>query len=392
MKKLLITGITTRSQVNSALKLNYEVYSTSYFSTYDFIKPKYEKHLLNQVKGKSSKKIEENYTTDKLLNLSKDYLEEVDYIIPVSGISPEDFKDEFKKKIIGNKKTNNLDNKFDFYKKIKNKFLTPETFKVKDIGELKEIIKNNETKQYLLKPVKGYGGYYINFVNYDTLDELNDLENDWIIQEYITGKNLSSSVLGLKNSAKTIMNSRNLNESDFKNDNSFIYSGNLLPLDSNTLNIEFSSKIIKEMETESEDIIRHFNLIGSNGVDYILDKNNDLYVIEVNPRFQGTYESCESVLNINMVEAHIKACNNELIKINNDLKSYSIKKIIYSENKIKIPNFNIKNLYDIPYPETIVEKNQPLATIICKNNNIKKLCEDLKSSTIKLKEDLSKMQ
>ena len=385
MKKLLITGVNTRSVVNSALKLNYDVYSTSYFSTHDFIKPLHEKHILNQVKGKSSKRIEENYNVDKLLDISKDYLEEVDYIIPLSGISESDFKDKYKNKIIGNKNTRNLENKYSFYKKIKNKFITPETFRLKDIGELREIIENDKTKQYLIKPIEGYGGYHINFLNNDALNELNDIENNWIIQEYISGKNLSSSVLGLKNSSKTIMNSRNLNESDFKNENSFKYSGNLLPLDNKTLKLESAQKIIKEMGTLSEDIIKYFNLIGSNGVDYILDKNNELYVIEVNPRFQGTYESCEYILNINMVEAHIKACNNELIEIKKDINNYSIKKIIYSENKMKIPKLKIKNLYDIPYPETIVEKNEPLATIICENTNFKKLCENLKITETELK-------
>ena len=35
MEKLLLIGINTRSMIESGLKLNYTIYSTSYFSTSD---------------------------------------------------------------------------------------------------------------------------------------------------------------------------------------------------------------------------------------------------------------------------------------------------------------------------------------------------------------------
>jgi len=48
MKKLLLIGINTRSMLNSALKLNYEIYSTSYFSTSDMPTIKNQKIILNE--------------------------------------------------------------------------------------------------------------------------------------------------------------------------------------------------------------------------------------------------------------------------------------------------------------------------------------------------------
>jgi predicted ATP-grasp superfamily ATP-dependent carboligase len=44
-------------------------------------------------------------------------------------------------------------------------------------------------------------------------------------------------------------------------------------------------------------------------------KNGEVYVIEINPRFQGTFEASEAALGINMAQAHIMACEGELIEI-----------------------------------------------------------------------------
>ena len=50
------------------------------------------------------------------------------------------------------------------------------------------------------------------------------------MQEYVTGINVSSSVLASEDESKTIVNSRLLTMNDFGNENSFIYIGNILPL------------------------------------------------------------------------------------------------------------------------------------------------------------------
>ncbi|MBO6104691.1 MAG: ATP-grasp domain-containing protein, partial [Methanobrevibacter sp.] len=127
----------------------------------------------------------------------------------------------------------------------------------------------------------------------------------------------------------------------------------------------------------SEDLIKEFGFIGSNGVDYILDNDGELKVIEINPRFQGTYELVENVLDINLLDAHIKACEGEIIDIPNP-KQYSFKKIIYARKQINIGNLNIPNVYDIPYEGVKIEKDQPLVTIICSNKDLETTINDVK--------------
>lgn len=408
MEKLLILGINTRAIVNSALKLDYITFSGSYFSTLDFKVPYLEKHILKQKPKKSCQYFENNYSYEKLLEVSKEMMDEVDHIILSTGISPIDFKNEFKKykkKIIGNKNTNQVEDKYKFYKKIKNRFLTPETFKLsyENISDAIEIAKQHDDKEFIIKPLQGSGGYGVKYLNYgrennfkaiDLGSQYSDYEDyDFIVQEFIHGPNISSSVLGSENEAKTVINSRMLTEADFGIKNSFKYCGNIVPLDINTLkkiNIDssynkFNEKIknkkymnetsknqitinTNDINEISEELIANFKLLGSNGVDMIIN-NDNIYIIEINPRFQGTYELVENVLNINLLDAHIKACKNELINIPKS-KGYSIKKIIYSKEKSIIGNLAIENVYDIPYERVIIEKNQPLATIITHENQL----------------------
>ena len=377
--------------LNSALKLDYEIFSTSYFSTSDTPQIKNQKIILEEKNNESSGIFEDNFNSSYILETSKDFIDEADYIIPISGISPGEFSKKDQKKILGNKDVSQIENKFKFYEKIKDEFTVPETFLIKDVNEAIEISENKPEVKYIIKPVKGSGGYDINLLNNDSTIQLNDSEN-YILQEYIDGINLSSSILARKDIKKTIMNSRLLTENDFKNNNSYIYIGNILPLtkESSLLNIGNIDEINKQMIETSQNLAYKFNLIGSNGVDYILNENG-LYVIEVNPRIQGTFECVEKSLQINMLDAHIKSCMNESVEIPK-AKYYSYKKIIYSPCRNKYSKIDLDNIYDLPHIGTITEKSEPLLTIIDKDGNFKKLYEKVENSSRIVNQETTKYQ
>ena len=390
MEKLLLIGIDTRSMLNSALKLDYELYSASYFSTSDTPTIKNQKILLMESEGESCGSFEENYNPKHILELSEDFIDEADHIIAISGISPNDFKKNDQKKILGNRDVGYIENKFKFYEKIKGEFLTPMTFHINDIDEALEINKNYPNNQFILKPLQGSGGYDINILNKDSYFELND--NEFIMQEYIKGINLSSSVLSTTYEAKNITNSRLLTVNDFKNNNDFRYVGNILPLTNKSILSEINGfdNLSNTMKKTSENLIKKFNLIGSNGVDFILNEKG-LYVIEINPRIQGTFECVEKTFGINMLEAHIKACKGEIIKIPHP-KYYSYKKIIYSPSRMKYQKMNLDNIYDLPHTESITEKNEPLLTIIDKDKDFEKLYQKVELTSKIVNEESKKHQ
>ena len=403
MENLLLIGIDTRPMVNSALKLDYRTFSISYFKTVDFKMPYAEKHVLDQESVISCGRFEDNYSPDKLLELSKDFLfddeNEIDKIVLTTGINAKNFNGKLKKfrKIVrGNKNSKCVENKFRFYRKLKNKFNVPLTFQPSDMHETYEILQQHQNNQFILKPLQGSGGLGIFLLNNESCNDNNDsnqiLQNisyeNYILQEYIEGINVSSSVLSSHDDRKNLVNTRLITEHDLGN-KTFEYSGNILPLDENSLkmfndnrtNIEGKNFNIKELNEEmkniSEDLIRQFKLLGSNGVDYILGSDGELEVIEINPRFQGTYELVENSLGINLLDAHIKACEGEIINIP-DANQYSIKKIIYARKQVRIGNLNIPNVYDIPYEGVKIEKDQPLVTLISSNKNLETAIDEIK--------------
>ena len=391
MEKLLLIGINTRSMLNSALKLNYDIFSTSYFSTSDTPQITNQKIILEEKDNESCGSFEENFSSSRILEISKDFIDEVDHIIPISGVSPNEFSKSDRKKILGNKNVENIENKYEFYKKIKDEFNTPETFLIKDVDEAIEISKNKPEVKYILKPLKGSGGYDINLLDNNSSFQLNDGE-DYILQEYVEGINLSSSILGSRDMKKSIMNSRLLTENDFEKNNSFLYIGNILPLTSESIltNVKDIEKINNEMIETSTDLAYKFDLIGSNGVDYILNENG-LYVIEINPRIQGTFECIEKSLEINMLDAHIKACQNEIIEIP-QAKYYSYKKIIYSPCRNKYSKIDLDNIYDLPHIGSITEKREPLLTIIDKDSHFEKLYKKVENSSLIVNQKSKKYQ
>ena len=360
-------------------------------------------HVLDQESVISCGRFEDNYSPDKLLELSKDFLfddeNEIDKIVLTTGINAKNFNGKLKKfrKIVrGNKNSKCVENKFRFYRKLKNKFNVPLTFQPSDMHETYEILQQHQNNQFILKPLQGSGGLGIFLLNNESCNDNNDsnqiLQNisyeNYILQEYIEGINVSSSVLSSHDDRKNLVNTRLITEHDLGN-KTFEYSGNILPLDENSLkmfndnrtNIEGKNFNIKELNEEmkniSEDLIRQFKLLGSNGVDYILGSDGELEVIEINPRFQGTYELVENSLGINLLDAHIKACEGEIINIP-DANQYSIKKIIYARKQVRIGNLNIPNVYDIPYEGVKIEKDQPLVTLISSNKNLETAIDEIK--------------
>ena len=379
MEKLLLIGIDTRSMLNSALKLDYEVYSTSYFSTSDTPSIENQKIILKEEENESCGIFEEEFDSKRILEISQDYIDEVDYIIPISGVSPSDFSKKDQKKILGNRNVRDIEDKFRFYKKIRNEFLTPKTFYISDMDEAYEIDESYPDIQFILKPLQGSGGYDINLLDNACDIELND--GKFIMQEYVTGISLSSSVLATENDAKTITNSRLLTVNDFEKNDSFIYVGNILPLTNESIMCDINDvgRINEEMNITSQNLARKFNLVGSNGVDYVLN-DEGLYVIEVNPRIQGTFECVEKAFGINMLDTHIRACNGEIMDIP-DAQYYAYKRIIYSPTRMKYEKIDLDNIYDLPHIGSITEKSEPLLTIVDYDEDFEKLYEKVESAS-----------
>ena len=350
METVLVIGANTRSMACSLKKLGYTVYSTEYFGTLD-LKPCVNRYksILSQKPGKSCGKFTEKYRSEDIEKLATGFVDEVDLIICLAGVSPDNFP---KDKIVGNKSVKDIDDKYQLYKKLRNKFNFPLTFKVSDIGETEEIISSFPDKNFIIKPRNGSGGYGIR-----KLDEVNhDIDfSNCILQEEIDGLNISTSVLSTGKESKTILTSQQIiGDVTLGQKEPYGYCGNITPF------TDYDD--YTQLKDLSENIISDLSLVGSNGVDFIVNQDG-LHVVEVNPRIQGTMECAELSLNINLAEAHIKACQGHLLEVPPP-SSFAVKMVVHAREPSLVGNLNLPGVHDLPNHGVIIEKGEPMVTVI----------------------------
>lgn len=316
--------------------LGYTVYATSFYDVtdaYEFVDKLLVPSDINDFSLKS------------LEDIALDYVDDVDYIIFTSDVDTTRFP---KSKVIGNYNTDLVNNKFKLYKFLHKNFLLPKTYKLNDMDEAQEIVLNNPNKKYVIKPVYGTGGLNIHWFNRDVY-----VDDEFLLQEYVYGDSVSSSFLSYPNheiefitSSEQIIGSKMLGARDFT------YCGNITPY------INSSSKI-KNISTK---ISRMCKLVGSNGIDFVVD-NNKVYVLEVNPRIQGSFECVERSFNMNLAKAHMDVYNNIPVNIPK-VKQFCVKLIAYARNNGMCNLENIPYVYDKSDCSYIFRKGEPIATII----------------------------
>ncbi len=371
-----MAGINTRPVACSLKKLGYTVYSADYFGVMD-LKPCVDQYrsILSQEPYQSCGNFKERFKSGEVEEMAADFLGEADSVICLAGVSLDSFP---KGKIMGNKSVEDADDKFRLYQKLKDKFNLPLTFDVSDIGEAVEIAGNYPDKDFIIKPVQGSGGYGIRELGKleRELSEGEDIDfKNFLLQEKLIGLNLSSSVLATGSESRTILTSQQIiGDKDLCQKEPYGYCGNIAPLT--------DGDIAEEISKAAEEIIDYLKLIGSNGVDFILN-DDGLFVIEVNPRIQGTMECAEQSLNINMAEAHIRACQGDLMDVPQP-SSFAVKMIVHAREQSQVGKLDFKDVYDLPAENVIIEEGEPVVTVISSS----RVLEDAVYSARKRVEDV----
>lgn len=109
-----------------------------------------------------------------------------------------------------------------------------------------------------------------------------------------------------------------------------------------------------------------YTLTGINCLDFIVYQDQ-YYVLEINPRPSASMQ----LYDMDMITAHIKACQGQLTKIRSVSTIYSAYQIIYAKSAIKIP-YNMrwpKWCADIPNSNVLIGAGQPVCSIIAHDKN-----------------------
>lgn len=373
LENLLLVGLDLVALAKSAKTLGFKVYAADFFGDYDLAKAcDAYRAILRQEPEKSCGKIEDQFNPkhfvglvrellkEKLLDAmllssglddSFEVLDELDELVPILGNKPETFR--------------RVRDKHRFFRELERLNLAyPNTAIVESLEDAWKAAKDIGYP-VVVKPLSGFAG--ANIRKAENPKELKEefkicskIDGEAIIQKYIEGIHASISFLSSKNGVKILsINEQLLGLRELGQLEPFGFCGNIVPL-------MVSADIFQKCLELTEKIALHFGLLGSNGIDFVLSKDGIPYVIEVNPRFQATFECVERVLGINLVEAHINAClNNYLPDIRLEDGKHCVRLILYARNRVKAGDLTgLMWVRDVPFPQTIIEKGEPLCSVV----------------------------
>ena len=370
---LLVIGIDLVSLANSAKKAGYQVYAADYFGDLDLqsVCVRFES-IIQQKPAKSCNNLESDYKPEAFLKLAESLLQEneIDAILLSSGLDDcYDILCELNDSvpILGNspETVRCVRERARFFEELERLGIRhPETAMVTEVDEAKKIAAEIEYP-VVMKPSRGFGGVGVRIAGNPRelkreFQKVPMFDDGILIQKHVAGTHSSISFLASYNDAKILtINEQLIGMPDTFQSAPFAYCGNIVPLHS-------ANPVSEECEHLTKKIASHFGLVGSNGVDLVISKENKPYVIELNPRFQGTLECVERVLGINLVKAHINACiHGSLSIVQKKDYAFNTRLILYAPSPVTVPDLTIfEEARDIPFPGTVIEKEAPLCSIV----------------------------
>jgi len=371
-RNLLVLGVDVVALATSAKKAGYQVYAVDYFGDQDLTYVCKEKHsILKQRPGKTCGRLTRDFKPASLLKLTRKLLKRrsIDVFLLSSGLddSPEvlsEINDVVP--ILGNsvKVIAEVRDKIKFFQQLKRLNITfPRTALVRDLTEMRRRSKDIGYP-ILIKPTDGFGGASVRKArNFQELKKVYKHfythDNKVLVQEFIPGTPASISFISCNGRAVTFSpNEQLLGVRELGQIEPFGYCGNIVPLNDRA--------IMRRCMVIAENLALHFNLVGSNGVDLVISREGVPYVVEVNPRFQGTLECTERIFAINMVDAHVKACLRGILpRIKEKTMTFCTRLILYARQRWVAPDLSgFEQVRDIPLPGVIIEKGEPICSIV----------------------------
>ncbi len=347
METILVAGVNTRAVACSLKKLGYNVFSVDYFGVTDLENCVDLSHsLMKQRAGFSCGYFQKDFNPQDLKTEALSLIDEVDGVICLPGSSPSDFPAH---KVCGN--CSSWEDKALLYRALKDDFQLPLTYMPGSLEEAREITLDYPDKKFILKPKSGAGGYGVR-----VWDDPDQWSEGLLLQEHLHGENISASVLSTVEEVKTIITSRQIvGDAKLGQKQPFGYAGNITPYCGQADIVQLAERVVDCL-----------GLVGSNGVDFII-KDREIYILEVNPRIQGTFECVEKSLDINMAKAHMEACQGNMVSIPSPLK-FAVKMVVHAHGRSIAGNMNIKGLHDLPREGVIIEAGEPVVTVLSSDN------------------------
>jgi len=161
--------------------------------------------------------------------------------------------------------------------------------------------KVNRDRRWLLKPILSGGGHGIRFLRKER-----SAGDRAMLQEYIPGKPCSASFLAnghecvLIGITEQFIGLRQFGSYGFR------YCGNLLPVQE-VLDPDSRGVILDQVRRLAAYLTREYGLTGVNGIDFVLNRNHQVWLTEVNPRYSASMEIIERAYRLPVFHLHAQA-------------------------------------------------------------------------------------
>ncbi|MFQ6075757.1 MAG: ATP-grasp domain-containing protein [Candidatus Bathyarchaeia archaeon] len=368
-----MVGVDVTALANSAKRAGYEVYAVDYFGDVDLRRVCRESlSIIEQEAGRTCGRLDVDFDPHALLRLARklskrhdidaallssgledrhDLIVELSDFVPILGNSPELIQ--------------RARDKATFFEELERLDVPhPET---RAAQTLREAVRAAKELGYpvVVKPEGGSGG-----VGIRRADHPGEMEAAYrvahasarrvLVQKYVAGTPASSSLISTPVKAVALtVNEQLLGIRELGQRESFGYCGNIVP-------ISASEDVVNGCKEIVERVVSHFNLVGSNGVDFVLSGEGAPYVVEVNPRFQGSLECVERTLEINVVEAHVAACVHGMLPAaKRRPSSFCARLVLFAPQRSRVPDLaKFGDVRDVPLPGVIVEQGEPVCSIV----------------------------
>jgi len=209
----------------------------------------------------------------------------------------------------------------------------------------------------MIKPRRGAGGWRNAIVLDETgMGAWESLypEVPFIRQEVVDGIPASVCCITDGNSARALT----VNEQVLRGggESAYGFCGSVTPSD---------HPLVPELVAIAEQIAAASGCLGTIGIDFVAGKKK-AWVIEVNPRFQGTVDTVERACGCNLFDLHVGACQGRLPAAAPPACQVAVRSILFADRDTTITNdlSQLKEfISDIPWPGTFFEKDQAMVSV-----------------------------
>ncbi|HVN74605.1 MAG TPA: ATP-grasp domain-containing protein [Methanoregula sp.] len=210
----------------------------------------------------------------------------------------------------------------------------------------------------MIKPRRGAGGWRNGVIRSDAERHEWELQNPgmpFILQELVPGIPASVSCIADGKRARAVAVNEQLLRGGLTR-GSYGFCGSVTP---------FSHPAAARMAAIAENVAAQSGCTGSVGIDFMAD-GDDVWTIEINPRFQGTVDTVERATGCSLFQFHVDACSGVLPAPVPAPQNVSVRSILFADRDITV-GADLSTLApavaDIPWPGTFFEQDQAVVSV-----------------------------